>query len=187
MMRIFVVELIVDEETKKKLKLLYEFSSKLWDEVNHARLKMFFERKHIDFKGTWKEFYEKYKLIIGPATVQQILRRNDKMWRSFLRLLKLKREEGLPLFMKKVNPPGYKKKSKQKMLWVVFRNDQYTIENDRIIIKRLGVIGRIEVRYKGLIHLEGVEGSLEIRHDADSGKWYAHIPFKVFEKAIRGK
>ena len=106
MMRIFVVELIVDEETKKKLKLLYEFSSKLWDEVNHARLKMFFERKHIDFKGTWKEFYEKYKLIIGPATVQQILRRNDKMWRSFLRLLKLKREEGATAIHEKSQSTG---------------------------------------------------------------------------------
>ena len=125
-----------------------------------------------DSLGKLDDFAKKYRGLIGKTT--------DYVWRSFLRLLKLKREEGLPLFMKKVNPPGYKKKSKQKMLWVVFRNDQYTIENDRIIIKRLGVIGRIEVRYKGLIHLEGVEGSLEIRHDTDSGEMVCPYTLQSF-------
>jgi putative transposase len=53
------VELIVDEETEKRLRQLCDLSSKLWNEVNYARLKAWLEKKPIDFKGTYKEFYEK--------------------------------------------------------------------------------------------------------------------------------
>jgi hypothetical protein len=45
------IELVVDEETEKKLRRLCEFSSKLWDEINHIRLKAWMEKKPIDFKG----------------------------------------------------------------------------------------------------------------------------------------
>ena len=79
------VELIVGEEAERRLKQLCEFSSKLWDEVNYARLRIFLERRHVDFKGTYKEFYEKYRLLIGSATVQQVLNRSNEVWRSFFR------------------------------------------------------------------------------------------------------
>jgi putative transposase len=52
--RTCVVELIVDEETEKRLKQLCDLSSKLWNEVNYARLKAWMEKKHIDFEGTYK-------------------------------------------------------------------------------------------------------------------------------------
>jgi putative transposase len=61
------------------------------------------------------------------------------------------------------------------------------MDGDRIILKALGVIGRIEVRYNGLIHLRGERGGLEIRYDADRKKWYAYISFESSEKAFRGK
>jgi hypothetical protein len=37
---------VVDEDTEKRLKQLCELSSKLWNEVNYARLRMFLERIH---------------------------------------------------------------------------------------------------------------------------------------------
>jgi len=37
--RTCVVELIVDEEDEKRLRRLCDFSSKLWNEINHIRLK----------------------------------------------------------------------------------------------------------------------------------------------------
>lgn len=83
MRRTSVVELVVDEEVESKLKLLCSLSSKLWNEVNYARRRMFFEKKGVDLKKTYKEFYEKYKLLIGSATAQQILNKNDEVWRSF--------------------------------------------------------------------------------------------------------
>ena len=68
MRRTSVVELLIDEKSKKALKLLCSLSSKLWNEVNYARRKMFFEAKRVDLKAAYKEFYEKYKLLIGSAT-----------------------------------------------------------------------------------------------------------------------
>jgi len=101
MRRTSVVELVVDGESESKLKLLCSLSSKLWNEVNYAKRRMFFEKKGVDLRGTYKEFYEKYKALIGSATAQQILNKNDEAWRSFFNLLKLKKEGKLPPFTAK--------------------------------------------------------------------------------------
>jgi putative transposase len=169
------VELVVDEDAEKRLRQLCELSSKLWNEVNYARLRMFLERKPIDFEGTYKKLYEKYRPLIGSATAQTILIKNSNAWRSFFKLLELKREGRLPPFIARVSPPGYRKK------------DRYEIDGDRIILKGLGAIGWIEVGYKGMIHLKGEQGELKIRYDADGGEWYANIAFEVSEKAVRGE
>jgi len=186
MRRTSVVELVVDKGTEERLKLLCSLSSKLWNEVNYARRKAFFERKGVDLKATYKEYYEKYKVLIGSVTAQQVLNKNDETWRSFFKLLKLKKEGRLPPFITRVDPPGYKKRNSKRSLWTVLRKDQYKLEGDRIVLKGLGAIGRIEVRYRGLIHLRGKQGRLEIHYDSDRKRWYAHISFEVSEKAVRG-
>jgi len=185
--RTCTVELIVDEDAEKRLRQLCDLSSKLWNEVNYARLKMYLEKKHIDFEGTYREFYEKYKQLIGAVTAQTILLRNGKAWKAFFRLLELKREGKLPPFMTKVSPPGFGKRNGSRTLWTIIRKDQYKMDGDRIILQGLGAVGWIEVRYKGIIHLRGERGELMIRYDADRGKWYAHISFKVSEKMVRGE
>jgi putative transposase len=40
-----VVRLIVDRSSEEKLKLLCDLSSKLWNEVNYARRRAFFESR----------------------------------------------------------------------------------------------------------------------------------------------
>jgi putative transposase len=185
MKRTSIVELVVDENVEEKLKLLCSLSSKLWNEVNYSRRRMFFEKRGVDLKATYKEFYEKYKMLIGSATTQQVLNKNDEAWNSFFELLRLKKENKLPPFITKVNPPGYKKKNNKRILWAVLRKDQYRIESDKIVFKGLGAIGWIEIRYKGLIHLKGEQCRLEIHYDQDKKKWYAHISFEVVEKAVR--
>jgi putative transposase len=157
----------------------------MWNEVNYARRRMFFEKRGVDLKATYKEFYEKYKMLIGSATTQQVLNKNDEAWNSFFKLLKLKKENKLPPFITKVNPPGYKKKNNKRILWAILRKDQYRIESDKIVFKGLGAIGWIEIRCKGLIHLKGEQSRLEIHFDQDKKKWYAHISFEVAEKAVR--
>jgi putative transposase len=147
---------------------------------------MFFEKRGVDFKATYKEHYEKYKALIGSATAQQVLNKNDEAWRGFFKMLKLKKEGKLPPFITRVNPPGYKKKSNKRTLWTVLRRDQYRVEGDRIVLGGLGAIGWIELRYKGLIHLKGEQGRLEIHYDQDRKRWYAHISFEVLEKIVRG-
>ena len=99
MRRTCVVELVVDEGTERGLRQLYDLSLKLWNEVNYVRLRMWLEKKGIDFDGTYKEFYEKYKPLIGAITVQTIIRKNNDVWRGFFRLLELKREGRLPPFI----------------------------------------------------------------------------------------
>jgi len=186
--RTCVVELVVDEETEKKLRQLCDFSSKLWNEVNYARLKAWMEKKPIDFEATYREFYEKYKQLIDSATAQTIIRKNDEAWRGFFELLKLKKEGRLPPFMKKVRPPGFGKRNGSRTLWTVIRKDQYKVDGDRIIIKWLGAVGWIEAKYKGIIHLRGEHGELVIRYDADRGKWYAYIAFsEISERMVRGE
>jgi len=183
--RASVVRLVLNKDAEIKLKALCSLTSRLWNEVNYVRRRQFFEGKGVDLKETYREFYERYKSLIGSATAQQVLNKNGEAWKSFFELLKAKKEGKLPPYIAKVNPPGYKKKGKSRELWVVLRNDQYRIEGDKIILKGLGVIGRIEVGYKGLIHLKGKQGRIEIHYDADSKKWYAYISFGVYEKAVR--
>jgi len=74
MRRTCVVELVVDEEAEKRLRQLYDLSLKLWNKVNYVRLRMWLEKKFIGFEETYKEFYEKYKPLIGAITVQTIIR-----------------------------------------------------------------------------------------------------------------
>jgi len=186
MKRASVVKLVLDKDNEAKLKALCSLASKLWNEVNYARRQQFFGNKGVDLKGTYKEFYERYKELIGTATAQQILNKNNEAWSSFFDLLKAKKEGKLPSFVTKVSPPGYKKRGKSRELWVVLRNDQYKIEENKIVLKGLGAIGRIEVEYKDLIHVKGKQGRLEIHYDQDTKSWYAYIPFEVEEKAVRG-
>ena len=127
MKRTCIVELIVDEETEKKLKQLCDLSSKLWNEVNYARLKAWMEKKGIDFDGTYKEFYEKYRLLIGAVTAQTILLRNGKAWKSFFRLLELKREGRLPPSITRVSPPGFGKRNESRTLWTIIRKEKTSI------------------------------------------------------------
>jgi len=170
MRRTSIVELVVDKASENILKVLCSLSSKLWNEINHARRRTFFEKKGVDLRSTYKEFYEKYKALIGSATAQQILNKNDEAWRSFFTMLKLKKEEKLPPFITRINPPGYKKKASRRTLWTALRRDQYRIEGDKLVIKGVGAVGKLELRYKGLVHLKGEQGRLEIHYDPDRRK-----------------
>jgi len=101
--RTSIVELVVDKSSEESLKLLCSLSSKLWNEVNYARRRAFFEKRGVDLKATYKEYYEKYKTLIGSATAQQILNKNNEAWRSFFKMLKLKKESKLPPFITKIS------------------------------------------------------------------------------------
>jgi putative transposase len=74
----------------------------------------------------------------------------------------------------------------KRTLWTALRKDQHRVEGDKIVLKGLGAIGRIELGYRGLVHLRGEQGRLEMHYDPDRKKWYAHISFEVSEKTIRG-
>jgi len=112
-----IVRIIPDKETEIKLKALCSLASKLWNEINYVRRRQFFETKRVDLKGTYKEFYNKYKMLIGGVTAQQIINKNDETWRSFFNLLRAKKEGRLPPFVARINPPGYKKRGETHLMF----------------------------------------------------------------------
>ena len=186
LVRTSVVKLKPGKKQEEQLKLLCSISSKLWNEVTYVRRQQFFTNKIVDLVTTYKQFYEKYSKMIGSDTTQAILNKNNKTWSDFFKELKKKKDKKLPGFIKRVNPPGYKKKNKTRELWTVVKNRQYKIMENKIIVTGLGAIGRIEVEYTGLVHLKGKQGQLEIHYDPDTKIWYAHITYTVTEKAVRG-
>lgn len=86
--RILFLELKLNKQTEAQLKALTSTASKLWNEITYERRQQFFQTKQVDLKGTYKKYYEKYKKLIGSATVQQILNKNNEAWKSFFALLK---------------------------------------------------------------------------------------------------
>jgi len=185
--RTSVIRLLPNKNTEAQLKALCSLSSKLWNEITYARRIQFFSKGKVDMKMTYKEFYNKYSKLIGSVTAQTVIMKNNEAWSSFFNELKEKKDGGLPGFIKKVNPPGYKKREKSRELWVVVRNDQYEIIGNKIIIKGTGAIGWIEVEYTGLIHLKGKQSRMEIHYDLDTKTWYAYITYTMTEKAVRGE
>ncbi len=135
----------------------------------------------MDFNTTEKTVYGEFKREIGSATVQQIARKNAEAWRSFFSLLRKKRNGELSNWFKP-KPPNYLKEDGKRKPLIVLRNDQYKVEGNKLILKGLGKFKRLEVQFKGRIHLRGKQGRLEIVYDDVKRKWYAHISFTVDEK-----
>ncbi|NJE09995.1 transposase [Thermococcus sp. MAR1] len=150
------------------------------------RRQQFFEDKIVDFNKTEKTVYEEFKREIGSATVQQICRKNAEAWRSFFSFLRKKRNDELPSWLKP-KPPNYLKEYGKRKPLIVLRNDQYTIDGNKLILKGLGKFKRLEIQFKGRIHLKGKQGRLEITYDSVKRKWYAHLSLTVEEKLEGGE
>jgi len=115
------------KEQEKILRTLCEMSAVLWNKVNYKRRQSFFAGE-IDWDT--RNEYNEFKRILGSATTQQIIRKNDEAWRSFLKLLRLKQQKKLPEHIQRISPPRYwkdRRTGKRKLLTVI-RNDCYRIE-----------------------------------------------------------
>ncbi|GAB6100841.1 RNA-guided endonuclease TnpB family protein [Thermococcus atlanticus] len=178
MKRTITLKLQPSKEQAKTLSELADLGAKVWNRVNYLRRQQFFEGKIVDFNGTEKTIYEEFKKEIGSATVQQICRKNAEAWRSFFALLRKKRNGELPSWLKP-KPPNYLKEDGRRKPLIVLRNDQYKIEGNKLILKGLGKFKRLEVQFKGRIHLKGRQGRLEITFDPVKQKWYAHLSLTV--------
>ncbi|NJE85181.1 transposase [Thermococcus sp. CX2] len=187
MKRTVTVKLQPSKEQEKLLTELADTGAKVWNEVNYLRRRQFFEGKGVDYGATERTIYEKYKAEIGSATVQQICRKNAESWRSFFALLRKHRKRELPYWLGKPSPPGYQKEDGKRKPIIIFRNDQYKIEGNKLILKGIGKYGRLEIQFKGRIHLEGKQGRLEIVYDEAKGKWYAHISISEVRERLEGK
>ena len=186
MRRTCTIRLVPDEKTEKILFEIGDICAKAWNELNYMRRRQFFNKQGVDFKKTYELIYERYKKEIGTVTIQQLINKNTEAWKSFFSLLKLKKEGKLPSYIKP-RPPGYWKdyeRGKRTPI-IVLRKDQYRFENGKVIISMLGKYGRLEILYKGRLHLIGEKGRAEIIYDWCLKRWYMHISFDVKKKYVR--
>jgi len=167
------------EEQEKALLNLCEMSAVLWNKLNYIRRQSFFGGR-FEWEEGVAELYNEFKRIIGAATAQQIIRKNDSAWKSFFSLLKLKGEGSLPPHIHNIAPPRYWKdrKTGRRKLMTVIRNDIYRIEEERK--KKWLVLPKgLRVGVTGSIRWKGKQGRLEIFYDDLMGRWYAHQSVEV--------
>ena len=161
------------KEQEKVLFSLCEMSAVLWNKLNYIRRQAFFEGR-FDWKEGVDELYNEFKPILGSATAQQIIRKNNEAWKSFFALLKLQKQGKLPSHIRKISPPRYWKDrllNKRKLMTVI-RNDCYKIEEVRG--KKYLVLPKgLKIRITGEIRWRGKQGRLEIHYDDLTGRWYA--------------
>ena len=173
-----VVHLLPNGFQERKLRRLANTSAGLFNEINYERRQQFFQQQHVDFKGTWGKYYEKYKGLLG-VNAQAAMQKNNEAWDSFFSLLKLKKEGKLPPFMNRVSPPRYWKdrKTKKRKLLLVVRGDRYVVEEQdhKLILKDFNV----EIDFAGRLRWYGKRGRLDIYYDETRSAWYASIPVEV--------
>jgi putative transposase len=160
-------------------------TAKLWNELNYARLMQFRMMGKIDFKGTGRELYHKYKDKLG-VNAGQVINLNNDSWRSFKTLLRLYRQGRLPKFMGKPSPPGFWKDRLlgKRELVILVRNDRYYIEpinggEGYIVLKDWN----LRIKYAGRIKWSGKQGMLTIK--LEGNRWFAYVPITVGEKPAK--
>jgi len=166
------------KEQEKVLFSLCEMSAVLWNKRNYVRRQQFFEGR-FDWKEGIDELYNEFKRILGSATAQQIIRKNNEAWRSFFALLRLKKRGKLPPHIHKVLPRYWKDRllNKRKLMTVI-RNDCYRIEE--VGGKKWLVLPKgLKIRITREIRWRGRQGRLEIHYDDLTGRWYAYQSVEV--------
>lgn len=179
MKRVNKFRLRLTKDQEKVLFSLCEISAVLWNKLNYLRRQAFFEGR-FDWKEGVNELYNEFKRILGSATTQQIIRKNDEAWRSFFSLLKLQKQGKLPSHIRKVSPPRYWKDrlTGRRKLMTVIRNDCYRIEE--VGGKKWLILPKgLKIRITGEIRWKGKQGRLEIFYDDLMGRWYAYQSVEV--------
>ncbi|MGC9211836.1 MAG: hypothetical protein ACP5FU_06790, partial [Nitrososphaeria archaeon] len=70
--------LVAERKLRKKAKKLGDLFAEAFNELNYTRRQQFFSGQRMDFEGTAKAVYEKYKSLLGSANVQQLINKNKK-------------------------------------------------------------------------------------------------------------
>ncbi|ABW02075.1 RNA-guided endonuclease InsQ/TnpB family protein [Caldivirga maquilingensis] len=165
--RTVVVRLLPNDVQEGELGRLANASTSLFNEVNYERRRRFFNKQKMDFKGTYKKYYEKYKGIL-KVNAQAVIQKNNEAWSSFFSLLK----KG-----EKASPPGYWKRGGGRVLILVVRQDRYyvDVENHKLVLRDF----KLEIPFAGRVRWFGKQGRLEIHYDDTRNRWYAYIPVEV--------
>jgi putative transposase len=152
--------------TREQHRILQELATncaKLWNEINYLHRQQYQNYLRLDWNP---RVYKKYVPRVGSATAQQVVRKNNEAWRSFLKLKRMEKAGKLPPTIKRVKAPGYWKQNGHYMLRILFRCDSYSIRGDRLKLPR-----GLSIAFKGELKWTGKQGRLEVAWDALSKKW----------------
>jgi len=137
--------------------------AKLWNEVNYLHHQQYGNYLRLDWNP---QLYKKYVPLVGSATAQQVVRKNNEAWRSFLALKRIQKRGQLPPTLKRVVPPGYWKRDGRYLLRMLFRCDSYHIRQGRVNLPH-----DLSIPFKGELKWAGKQGRLEVVWDSLSKKW----------------
>lgn len=168
-----------DEEL---LQRVMDASASLWNELTYERRQQFF-----DGDSVWEteDYRKRYVGVLGSASAQQAIRKNDKAWKGFFN--SDEPDKGLP---------GYwgNEEDGRELLWFG-RNDQYTLqwgERSRLEIPvgddmkdEYGLTGRLRLEVCGDPRWDGKQGRLEIQYDEDRDQFKAYQPVEVADSHSR--
>jgi len=161
------------------LRELADNCARLYNEVNFEKRQAYIRYKRFEWYP--KHLYEKYAPLIGSATAQQIINKNNEAWRSFLALKRLEAEGRLPEHITRVSMPRYWKKNGRRELRIIVRNDCYRIDYEYMYLPK-----GLKLKYKGELKWNGKQGRLEIVYDEADEVWRGFMTVKLVEPPIRG-
>jgi len=166
-------------EENPKLWELADNCARLWNEVNFERRQAYIHYR----KFSWypKDLYERYAPLIGSATAQQIINKNNEAWRSFLALKRLEAEGRLPKHITRVSMPRYWKRNGKRELRIIVRNDGYNVGDEYLYLPK-----RLKLRYKGELSWIGKQGRFEIIYDEVDEVWRGFMTVKVEKPPPKG-
>ena len=138
--------------------------AKLWNEATYRRRQTYMNYQPLDWRC--KDLYQKYASLIDSASAQQILRKNNESWRSFLALKRLEREGRLPPNIERICMPGFWKKDGKYRLMMVLRNNSYSLKDGVVRLPK-----KLAIPFKGKPRWNGKQGKAEVIYDEVDGKW----------------
>jgi putative transposase len=153
--------------------------ARLYNEVNFERRQAYIRYKRFEWYP--KRLYAKYAPLIGSATAQQIINKNNEAWKSFLALKRLEVEGKLPNHITRVSMPRYWKKNGRREPRIIVRSDCYRIDNEHLYLPK-----GLKLRSKGKLKWRGKQGRLEIAYDEVDEVWRGFMTVKVEETLPRG-
>jgi putative transposase len=154
---------------------------------NYRRRQLFFAGRGIDTgvrvaRELAKSFpeYQEVKKVLGSMNFDEVLRKVSEAWKSFAELLKEKKEGRLPPWMNP-RPPGYRKRSGERLPIIIVRADNYRIdaEGRRIHLGYWNIDVRFTGKLRWLSKPGAKRGRMEIVYDPVKKRWYAHISVRV--------
>jgi putative transposase len=105
--------------------------ARLFNELNYEKRQAFFKggltkRRNREINS---KYYYKYNEVLG-VNAQAVIQKNDEAWNAFYEQLDQKKQGRLPLYIRKVSPPGYWKDrlTNENEIHILIRSDRYYLE-----------------------------------------------------------